>query len=91
MIMAGLDALVFLGNDIFWGMGMANLRYALHVDSQVGADGLFCLDGAPVVWNAPPHMNRPASHYHSLQEWVSDIRDRGGMRAKRTQPLRLHE
>jgi Xaa-Pro aminopeptidase len=81
MIMAGLDALVFLGNDIFWGMGMANLRYALHVDSQVGADGLFCLDGAPVVWNAPPHMNRPASHYHSLQEWVSDIRDRGGTRA----------
>jgi Xaa-Pro aminopeptidase len=81
MIMAGLDALVFLGNDIFWGMGMANLRYALHVDSQVGADALFCLDGAPVVWNAPPHMNRPASHYHSLQEWVYDIRDRGGMRA----------
>ena len=81
MIMAGLDALVFLGNDIFWGMGMANLRYALHVDSQVGADGLFCLDGAPVVWNAPPHMNRPASHYHSLQEWVFDIRDRGGVRA----------
>jgi Xaa-Pro aminopeptidase len=81
MIMAGLDALVFLGNDIFWGMGMANLRYAFQVDSQVGADALFCLDGEPVVWNAPPHMNRPASHYHSLQEWVADIRDRGGMRA----------
>ena len=27
MLMEGLDALVLLGNDIYWGMGMANLRY----------------------------------------------------------------
>jgi Xaa-Pro aminopeptidase len=81
MLMAGIDALVFLGNDIYWGMGMANFRYALQVDSQIGADGLFLLEGDPVVWNAPPHMNRPTSMYLSLQEWVHDIRDRGGMPA----------
>jgi Xaa-Pro aminopeptidase len=81
MLMAGIDALVFLGNDIYWGMGMANMRYVFQIDSQIGADGLFCLEGDPVVWNAPPHMNRPTSLYLSLQEWVADIRDRGGMPA----------
>jgi Xaa-Pro aminopeptidase len=81
MVLAGLDGLVLLGNDIYWGMGMANMRYVFHVDSQIGADGLFPLDGVPVVWNAPPHMNRPTSHYLSVQDWVTDVRDRGGMEA----------
>lgn len=81
MLMENLDALVFLGNDIYWGMGMANLRYVFQVDSQIGADGFFPLEGAPVVWNAAPHMNRPTSLYLSLQDWVSDLRDRGGMPA----------
>jgi Xaa-Pro aminopeptidase len=79
MVMSGIDALVFLGNDIYWGMGMANLRYVFQIDSQIAADGLFPLEGEPVVWNAPPHMNRPTSMYLSLQEWIEDIRDRGGM------------
>src|ERR1700691_913362 len=79
MIMAGLDALVFLGNDIYWGMGMANMRYVLQVDSQIGADAIFPLVGDPVVWNCVPHMNRPTSMYLSVQEWVSDFRTRGGM------------
>lgn len=80
MLMANLDVLVFLGNDIYWGMGMANMRYVFHVDSHIGADALFTLDGEPVVWNAVPHMNRPISMYLSVQDWVSDLRDRGGMR-----------
>src|SRR3954468_17140378 len=76
MLMAGLDALVFLGNDIYWGQGMANIRYAFQIDSQIGADALFPLVGDPVVWNAVPHMNRPTNMYLSLQEWVTDIRTR---------------
>lgn len=79
MVMADIEALVFLGNDIYWGMGMSNLRYVFQVGSNIGADGLFCLDGEPVVWNTLPHMNRPSSHYLSIQEWITDIRDRGGM------------
>ncbi len=79
MVMAGVEALVFLGNDIYWGMGMSNIRYVFQVGSHIGADGLFCLDGDPVVWNTLPHMNRPTSHYLSIQEWITDIRDRGGM------------
>jgi Xaa-Pro aminopeptidase len=81
MITAGLDSLVFLGNDIYWGMGMANLRYVLQVDSQIGADAVFPLVGEPVVWNAVPHMNRPTNMYLSVQEWVSDFRSRAGMPA----------
>lgn len=81
MLMSGFDALVFLGNDIYWGMGMANLRYMLQVDSQIGADALFPLVGEPVVWNAVAHMNRPTNMYLSVQKWVSDFRARGGMPA----------
>ncbi len=79
MLMAGLDGLVFLGNDIYWGMGMANMRYMFQVDSQIGADGLFPLTGEPVIWNAVAHMNRPTNMYLSIQKWVTDFRTRGGM------------
>jgi Xaa-Pro aminopeptidase len=81
MLMAGADALLFLGNDIYWGMGMANMRYVLQIDAQIGADALFPLDGEPVVWHSVPHMNRPTSMYLSIQDWVKDIRDRGGIAA----------
>jgi Xaa-Pro aminopeptidase len=80
MLMAGIDCLLLLGNDIYWGMGMANLRYLLQVDSQIGADAIFPLADAPVVWNSVAHMNRPTNMYLSLQEWISDIRVRGSLR-----------
>ena len=81
MVMAGLDALVFLGNDIYWGMGMANMRYMLQVDTHLGAEGIFPLTGQPVAWTGVPHMNRPTNMYHSLNEWMSDFRTRGGVAA----------
>ncbi len=81
MLMAGLDGLIFLGNDIYWGMGMANMRYLLQVDSQIGADALFPLEGEPVVWNAVAHMNRPTNMYLSIQQWVHDFRTRAGIAA----------
>jgi Xaa-Pro aminopeptidase len=81
MLMAGLDALVFLGNDIYWGMGMANMRYMLQVDSQLGGEGIFPLSGEPVAWTGVPHMNRPTNMYLSLQNWLTDFRTRGGVAA----------
>jgi len=81
MLMAGFDALVFLGNDVCWGMGMANMSYALRVDSHAGAQGLFPLVGEPVVWYAIPHMNRPMSMYECKPRWVSDFRTAGGLPA----------
>jgi Xaa-Pro aminopeptidase len=59
-------------------MGMANMRYLLQVDSQIGAEGIFPLVGEPVVWTGVAHMNRPTSMYLSLQEWISDFRTRAG-------------
>ena len=79
MLMEGLDALVLLGNDIYWGMGMANLRYLVQVDAHLGAQAIFPLTGDPVVWHGVVHMNRPTSMYHSVQEWVTDIRTGGGL------------
>lgn len=79
MLLAGLDALVFFGNDIYWGMGMANIRYMFQVDAQLGADAAFFLSGDPVLWHGVPHMNRPTSMYESLPTWFNDIRPRGGM------------
>jgi Xaa-Pro aminopeptidase len=79
MLMAGIDVLVFLGNDIYWGMGMANLRYMLQVDAQLGAYAMFPLEGEPVVWHAVVHMNRPTSMYLSVQDWVTDFRTFGGL------------
>lgn len=81
MLMAGLDVLVFFGNDIYWGMGMANMRYMLQVDTQLGAEAIFPLSGDPVVWNGVPHMNRPANPYLSLNTWLTDFRTRGGVAA----------
>lgn len=74
MLMAGIDVLVFLGNDLFWGAGMANVRYMFQVDSVSGAQAIFPIEGEPVVWNGIPHNQRPTNMYHSLQEWVGDIR-----------------
>jgi Xaa-Pro aminopeptidase len=81
MLMAGIDALVFLGNDIYWGMGMANMRYMFQIDGHLGANALFTLTGDPIIWHAVPHMNRPTSMYLSIQDWVHDIRNFAGVAA----------
>jgi Xaa-Pro aminopeptidase len=78
MLMDQLDALVLLGNDIYWGMGMANVRYLLNLDGQLGVDAIFPLVGEPVAWHGVTHMNRPTSMYLSTQQWMADIRTRGG-------------
>src|SRR5438874_168089 len=58
MLMAGLDAFVFLGNDIYWGMGMANMRYMFQVDAHLGAEALFPLAGESVVWRGAGKIAR---------------------------------
>jgi Xaa-Pro aminopeptidase len=79
MLMANLDALILLGNDIYWGMGMANLRYLFQVDAQIGAYAVFPLTGDPIVWHSVVHMNRPTSMYLSLNTWMTDFRNFGGL------------
>ncbi|MDQ3738332.1 MAG: M24 family metallopeptidase [Actinomycetota bacterium] len=81
MAAQGLDALIVLGTDIFWGMGTANVQYLCHVESQPGCEALFPIEGDPVVWAATPHTAWPGNRNLSTQSWCNDLRPRRGMRA----------
>jgi Xaa-Pro aminopeptidase len=53
---------------------MVNFRYLTHIGSKHGGFAICPIEGNPVVFSAPPHINTPFSPYLSLQEWVQDIR-----------------
>jgi Xaa-Pro aminopeptidase len=74
MIFGGVDCLVLLGTDMYWDMGLANLRYVTGVGAKMGTKALFFLDEDPVVYNTVPHMSRPFHAQQTIQDWVSDIR-----------------
>lgn len=74
MIFAGVDCLVLLGTDMYWDMGLANLRYVTGVGAKMGTKALFFLDEDPVVYNTVPHMSRPFHAQQSIQDWTTDIR-----------------
>ena len=79
MLFAGYDAFLFIGNDMGWDMGMANLRYMFQFGSKLGGWVLFELEGQPVFWHAIPHMSRPLDICLSRQQWVSDFRPFSGL------------
>ncbi len=80
MAAAGIDALVLVGNDCFFGMGTVNLRYLTQVGSVFGGYALFFADDEPIVWNSnQPQMQRPTNPYLGTQEWVTDIRKNDGV------------
>lgn len=81
MLLARMDALVFLGNDIYWDMGIANIRYVFHTASKIALYGAFFIDAPPIVWNSVPHMNRPYNYLRSTQSWTEDIRPFQGLGA----------
>ncbi|GAA1018874.1 putative peptidase [Acrocarpospora pleiomorpha] len=74
MIFGGVDCLILLGTDMYWDMGLANLRYVTGVGAKMGTKGLFFLDADPIVYNAVPHMSRPFHAQQTVQDWISDIR-----------------
>lgn len=74
MLMANIDVLVLLGNDIYWDMGIANIRYALGIAAKMGSSALFFLDDEPVLYNAVAHMSQPFHFQQALHGWVDDIR-----------------
>lgn len=74
MLVAGVDCLVLLGTDIYWDMGLSNLRYVTGVGAKMGTTALFFLEDEPVVYNAVPHMSRPFHAQQTFQDWVHDIR-----------------
>lgn len=80
MLLEGVDVLLFLGNDIYWDMGNANIRYVFGTAAKMGTVGVFPLEGAPVLFNAVAHMSQPFHPQASLQDWVDDIRIHRGPR-----------
>lgn len=74
MLLAQIDVLLFLGNDLRWDMGMANLRYVLQIGSKMGAWAIFPITGDPAAWHAVPHVSRPIDPHLAMQEWTTDIR-----------------
>ena len=80
MAQAGIDVLVLVANDSFFGMGTVNLRYLTQVGSVFGGYALFFADEDPIVWNSnQPQMQRPTNPYLGTQQWVSDIRINQGV------------
>lgn len=74
MLMANVDVLVLLGNDIYWDMGIANIRYVTGVGAKMGSSALFFIDEDPVLYNAVAHMSQPFHFQEALNGWVEDIR-----------------
>lgn len=79
MLMANVDALLFLGNDIYWDMGNANIRYVSNAAFKMGTHLSFFIDADPVVWSFVAHMNRPYNFLLSVQDWVKDVRTARGL------------
>lgn len=79
MLLAGIDCLICLGNDIYYDMGTANLRYLFQVGGKISPYGVFFMDRDPILWNSVPHMNRPYNFNLSIQDWVGDIRIFSGL------------
>ena len=73
-----LDALIVYGADTFFGLGMSNIRYFTSVADLQGSLFIFPLEGEPVLFSSPWHMNVPFSPYSKAQEWVKDIRHYDG-------------
>lgn len=79
MLLANIDALLFLGNDAFFDMGLVNLRYVTQIGPKTGAQALFFVDRDPIIWHSRPHTNRPMNPHLLAQEWVKDFRIQGGV------------
>jgi Xaa-Pro aminopeptidase len=71
---AKVDCLLFTSSDMFYDMATANTRYIFQVGGKMALYGLFMIDREPILWNSPPHMNRPYNFNLSIQDWVNDIR-----------------
>jgi Xaa-Pro aminopeptidase len=75
----GIDALLLIGNDLSFGLGMINIRYFSQVASRHGGFMIFPSEGEPTVYVGPPHMNMPMNPYAHAQDWVPDVQTNRGL------------
>jgi Xaa-Pro aminopeptidase len=89
-----IDCLIVIGNDLSWGLGMANIRYFSQIAARHGGYLLFPLSGEPVAFVGPPHMAKPTNPYAFCQDWVKDVHANQGIEPvldalrKRVSPLK---
>lgn len=81
MIVHQLDCLLLMGDDRMFGQGDANVRYLTQLSGQrMGSIVIFPLEGAPVVFAAPPHMHdKPFPVYRAFNDWVTETRPLSGL------------
>ena len=93
MLLANIDVLVFMGNDAFWDMGLANLRYVTQIGPKGGAHAVFFIDHDPIVFHSRPHMNRPTNYapVHAGMDPGHPPEWRGRRRRRRDQGGRPHQ
>jgi Xaa-Pro aminopeptidase len=79
MTAAKVEVLILLGNDIYWDMGYANIRYLSGTFSKISSHMIFPRNGDPILWADIPHMNRPYNMALSVSDWVQDVRGTRGL------------
>jgi len=79
MAAEGIDALIVIGNDLSFGLGMANIRYFSQIASRHGGYLLFPLSGDPAAFIGAPHMSAPSHPFLLSQEWVKNIQANHGI------------
>lgn len=75
----GIDVLIVIGNDLSFGLGMANIRYFSQIASRHGGYLLFPQSGDPAAFIGAPHMSEPSHPFLLSQEWVKDIQANRGI------------
>lgn len=68
-----IDCLLVIGNDLSFGLGMANIRYFTQIGCRHGGFLVFPSAGDPAVFVGPPHMCIPVNPYAHSQDWVRDV------------------
>jgi Xaa-Pro aminopeptidase len=74
-----VDCLLLVGNDLSFGLGMANCRYISCIGSRHGGFLLFPRQGEPIAFFQPPHMTWPIHPNALAQNWVKDVRFNPGI------------
>ena len=79
MAKEGVDCLIVIGNDLSWGLGMANIRWFSQIAARHGGYLLFPIEGEPKAFVGPPHMAKPTNQYAFCQDWVGDVEANHGV------------
>ena len=79
MAKENIDALLVIGNDLSYGLGMANIRYFSQIAARHGGYLVFPLSEQPAAFIGAPHMAKPTNIYGHAQDWLKDVQANHGI------------